>query len=204
MIRVGLTGGIGSGKTTVARVLELLGVPVYYSDARARALSDHDPTLVEATRELFGERAYVSGRLDRAWIAGQVFADRSLLERLEAIVHPAVRRDFLAWADRQTAPYAVLETAILFESGFDALVDRTIAITAPPASRIARTMRRDGVGEAEVRRRMAAQMDDEERLRRADYVLRTDEKELLIPQILQINYELRITNYESHSAHRAD
>jgi dephospho-CoA kinase len=199
MIRVGLTGGIGSGKSTVARVLELLGVPVYGADERAHRLSDHDPAVVGAIRELFGDRAYVRDqagrRLDRRWVAGQVFGDPERLARLNAIVHPAVRHDFRAWAARQHAPYGVLETAILFESGFDAEVDRTVVVVAPEALRIARTIRRDGVGEQDVRRRIEAQMDDEERLRRADYVLHADERQLLIPQILRMNNEV-ITNYE--------
>jgi dephospho-CoA kinase len=193
MIRVGLTGGIGSGKSTVARVLELLGVPVYCADEHARRLSDRDPVVAGAIRELFGDRAYVhdpaGDRLDRRWVAEQVFGNPTLLARLNEIVHPAVRRDFLAWTRRQTAPYGVLETAILFESGFDAEVDRTVVVTAPEALRIARTIRRDGASEQEVRRRIESQMSDAERLCRADCVLHADERQLLIPQILRMNYE---------------
>lgn len=192
MTRVGLTGGIGSGKSTVARVLALFGVPVYCADERGRYLSDHDPELAAAITRLLGPRAYAGGRLDRAWVAGRVFGDRELLGRLEAIVHPAVRRDFQAWAARREAPYTVLESAILFESGFDAEVDRVVVVVAPEALRVARTLRRDGASEAEVRRRVEAQMSDAERTGRADHILYADEKQLLIPQILRLDEQLSV------------
>ena len=187
MIRIGLTGGIGSGKTTVARVMEQLGVPVYYADERGRWLSDHDPEVIRAISELFGTEVYANGLLNRPYIAGKVFQDNELLQKLNGIIHPAVRRDFQSWAQKQEAPYGVLETAILFESGFDAEVDKIIVVTAPEGLRIARTVKRDGVTSEQVRARMEAQMKDEERIHRADYVLRADERGLLIPQILSVH-----------------
>lgn len=192
MIRVGLTGGIGSGKTTVARVLEQLGVPVYYADVRGRWLSDNDPEVRLKIKALFGEEAYrPEGSLDRAYIAGKVFADKALLERLNAIVHPAVRRDYRAWAARhEEVPYTVMETAILFESGFEREVQRVVVVTAPEELRIARTVRRDGSDETAVRARIAAQMSNDERLAKADYVLQADDRELLIPQILELHRQL--------------
>lgn len=192
MIRVGLTGGIGSGKTTVARVLEQLGVPVYYADVRGRWLSDNDPEVRLKIKALFGEEAYrPEGSLDRAYIAGKVFADKALLERLNAIVHPAVRRDYRTWAARhEEVPYTVMETAILFESGFEREVQRVVVVTAPEELRIARTVRRDGSDETAVRARIAAQMSDDERLAKADDVLQADDRELLIPQILKLHRQL--------------
>ncbi|MDL2230178.1 dephospho-CoA kinase [Alistipes sp. OttesenSCG-928-L06] len=192
MIRVGLTGGIGSGKTTVARVLEQLGVPVYYADVRGQWLSDNDPEVRLKIKALFGEEAYrPEGSLDRAYIAGKVFADKALLERLNAIVHPAVRRDYRAWAARhEEEPYTVMETAILFESGFEREVQRVVVVTAPEELRIARTVRRDGSDETAVRARIAAQMSDDERLAKADDVLQANDRELLIPQILELHRQL--------------
>lgn len=188
MIRVGLTGGIGSGKTTVARVLEQSDVPVYYTDERGRWLSDNDPGVILKIKSLFGEEAYTGGELNRPFIAGKVFSDNLLLERLNGIVHPAVREDYRAWAaEHSEAPYTVLESAILFESGFDAEVEKVIVVTAPEALRIERVMRRDGSDEASVRARIAAQMEEEERIARADFVLLADDKEVLIPQILKLH-----------------
>ncbi|MDR0954368.1 MAG: dephospho-CoA kinase [Rikenellaceae bacterium] len=192
MIRVGLTGGIGSGKTTVARVLELLGIPVYYADERGRRLSDDDPEVVPKIKTLFGEEAYVAGQLNRPLIASRVFSDATLLERLNAIIHPAVRRDYRRWAESHNdAPYTLLESAILFESGFDSDVDQTVAVTAPEALRIERVMRRDSSSPEAVRARIAAQTSEAERTRRADYLLRTDDRQLLIPQILTLDQQLR-------------
>ena len=193
MIRVGLTGGIGSGKTTAARLLELLGVPVYYADVRGRWLSDNDPEVVLKIKALFGENAYLeNGLLDRKYMAEKVFSDPGLLERLNGIVHPAVRKDYLEWAKRHAeAPYSVMETAILFESGFDRAVQKIVVVTASEELRIARTVRRDGTDEEAVRKRIAAQMNDRDRMGRADYVLYADDRELLIPQVLELDRKLR-------------
>jgi dephospho-CoA kinase len=192
MIRIGLTGGIGSGKTTVARVLELLGIPVYYADERGRRLSDDDPEVVLKIKALFGEEAYIAGRLNRPLIASRVFSDATLLERLNAIVHPAVRRDYRRWAESHNdVPYTILESAILFESGFDSDVNQTVAVTAPESLRIERVMRRDSSSPEAVRARIAAQTSEAERTRRADHLLHADDRQLLIPQILQLDQQLR-------------
>lgn len=191
MIRVGLTGGIGSGKTTVARVLEQLGVPVYYADARGKWLSDYDPKVVSGIKSIFGEKAYVKGTLDRPFIARQVFSDQALLSQLNAVIHPAIRRDFLSWqADHSDAAYVVMEAAVLLEGEFDKDVDRVVVVTAPEELRIRRTMQRDGVEAAAVQARIRAQMSDAERLKHADDVLLADENELLLPQILQLHEKL--------------
>lgn len=193
MIRVGLTGGIGSGKTTVAHLLEQLDVPVYYADERGRWLSDNDPEVVLKIKTLFGENAYLeNGQLNRKYIAEKVFSDRTLLERLNGIVHPAVRNDYREWVERHAdAPYSVMETAILFESGFDRKVQKIVVVTAPEELRIARTVRRDGTDEVAVRKRIAAQMSDQERLTKADYVLHADDRELLIPQVLELDHKIK-------------
>lgn len=187
MKKIGITGGIGSGKSTVCRVFSLLGIPVYDSDREARRLMEQDATLREAICQLFGSEAYTATGLNRPLIAQQVFAQPALLTQLNAIVHPAVAADFARWADSQCAPYVMEESAILFEAGADRQMDATIAVTAPEMLRILRTCRRDGSTEKAVRERIRNQMNDEERCARADYTLQADEEQLLIPQILELH-----------------
>ncbi len=191
-MKIGLTGGIGSGKTTVARVLEQLGAAVYYADERGRRLSDDDPEIVLKIKSLLGDDAYrPDGTLDRRRVAQRVFSDTALLRRLNAIVHPAVREDFERWAEEHAAaPYTVLESAILFESGFDAAADRVVVVAAPEALRIARVMHRDGTDEAAVRARIGAQLPQDELIARADEVLCADDHTLLIPRIVRLHEKL--------------
>ncbi|MCD8185737.1 MAG: dephospho-CoA kinase [Rikenellaceae bacterium] len=195
MIRLGLTGGIGSGKTTVARIFESLGIPVYYADQRGRWLSDYAPEVILNIRAVFGDRVYrEDGALDRKYLAEKVFTDRSLLEKLNGIIHPQVRRDYREWVcGQQEAPFTLMETAILFESGFDTEVQQVIVVTTPEELRIARTMQRDHADEVSVRARIQAQMPEQERLAKADYVLYADDCHLLIPQILELYRKLTDT-----------
>ncbi len=191
MIKAGLTGGIGSGKTTAARMLALLGIPVYDSDRSAKRLMARDPEVIRRIRELLGDAAYRNGAPDNAFIAERVFRDESLLTGLNNIVHPAVLKDYLKWTDaHRDAPCTVIESAILLESGFARYVDKIIVVTAPEEIRIRRCMVRDKADEEAIRRRIEAQMQEEERLRRADYVLHSDEKHLLIPQVLRLAGQL--------------
>lgn len=168
---VGLTGGIGSGKSTLATMLARRGAAVYCADARAKELMDADPVLSGKIRDLLGSPAYVEGRLDRRYVARKVFQDRDLLVRLDALVHPTVYMDFEHWRLCADAPYAVLESAILFESGGDRRCDVTVAVCIPEELRIGRTMLRDGISRAEVLARMDKQMPDSERAARADIVV---------------------------------
>lgn len=169
MIRVGITGGIGSGKSTVCRLFAARGVAVYDSDAEAKRLMCSDRTLRRALTERFGAETFRDGELDRARLAGIVFNDAQALADLNALVHPAVMRDFEAWAARQQGDYVILESAILFEAGLEHAVDRTVAVLAPLALRIERTCRRDGCDAEAVRRRIAAQTDDDTLCRRANF-----------------------------------
>lgn len=172
MIKVGITGGIGSGKSTVCRLFAACGVPVYDSDTQAKRLMEEDGPLRRRLAARFGEEIYVGGRLNRKLLAGRVFSDPAELSALNALVHPAVMEDFERWCGRQSgADYVVLESAILFEAGLEGYVDRTIAVTAPIDVRIARTCLRDGASAEEVRRRIAVQLDEKELRRRADYTL---------------------------------
>lgn len=172
MLIVGLTGGIGSGKSTVAGYFEKLGIPVYIADDRAKALMVTNAELKAGIIDLLGETAYMpDGRLNRAYIAGQVFNKASLLDSLNALVHPAVGKDFKRWTNQQQSPYVIKEAAILFENGNYKSADKNILVTAPEEVRIQRVMDRDGVPRASVLARMKHQWPDNEKIPLADYVI---------------------------------
>ena len=185
MIKVGITGGIGSGKSTVCRLFAARGVAVYDSDAAAKRLMAGP--LREAVEARFGQESYRDGVLDRRYLADIVFRDREALQALDAIVHPAVMRDFEAWASEQQGDYVVLESAILFEAGLEKSVDLTVAVLAPEKLRIERTCRRDGTDAESVRRRIAAQMSDDELHARADYTSVNILEEELAPVVEQLD-----------------
>lgn len=189
MYKVGITGGIGSGKSTVCRLFEQNGIAVYDSDARAKALMAEDATLREQLVEAFGAECYNEQGLNRAYLAGRVFGDEAELQRLNGIVHPAVKEDFRRWADAQRGAYVVLESAILFESGFDTEVNTTLAVMAPMEERLRRTVERDGVDREAVRRRMEHQLSDDElhaRAARTIVNLRMDYLESDVEQLHKI------------------
>ncbi len=172
MIRVGITGGIGSGKSRVCALFAALGVPVYDSDTRAKELMNGDGGIKQAVTALFGPQAYDRGVLNSPFVASKVFGDRMLLASLNGIVHPAVALDFNAWAMSNAGfPYVVMESAILFESGFDRLVDKVVTVSAPEEVRITRVASRDGVSRRSVMERIANQLTDSAREARSDYVI---------------------------------
>ncbi len=188
MLKVGVTGGIGSGKTTVCRIFEVLGIPVYYSDERSKALLNTDVSLMEQLRSRFGHDIYTrDGVIDRRKLGARVFADEAELNALNALVHPAVFKDFDNWALLQRAPYVLKEAAILFESGSYLDCDYTILVKAPAALRMERVMLRDGLTGELVQQRMDRQMSEEEKERMADLFINNDGKELLIPQVLRLH-----------------
>lgn len=190
MLHIGLTGGIGSGKSTVARVFAVLGVPVFDADgAGKRLLNDPGPERA-AVIDAFGAELYVGGTLDRAALAAIVFSNEKALARLNAIVHPGVRRVFRAWAAEQAAPYVIMEAAILAETGGHHAFDRVVLVEAPEALRLQRVMQRDGVGEAAVRARMARQATDAQRAAIAHFTIHNDGRDLVIPQVLRIHQQL--------------
>ena len=169
---IGITGGIGSGKSTVAKRLEEQGFPVYYTDRAAKRLAEEDPSLRAQISALLGEDVYQDGHYQTRIVASRVFASETLLQQLNAILHPAVRADLLRWKE-QLLPgqTAYVECALLFESGLNELCDKVVCVTAPEDVCVARVMKRDGTSEAAVRARIAAQMSDEERRRRSDEIL---------------------------------
>ena len=168
MYKVGITGGIGSGKSTVCQLLEQYGAKVYDSDVRAKQLMNSDPQIRERLTQAFGETCYNAEGLDRKYLASRVFGDEEQLQRLNSIVHPAVKADFRSWAESQDAPYVILESAILFQAGFEDVVDTTLAVMAPVEERIRRAMERDGAEREAVESRINHQMSDEELSSRAD------------------------------------
>jgi len=191
-LRVGITGGIGSGKTTVCKIFEQLGIPVYYADERAKLLMTTNKTVIAKLKKLFGAEAYLpDGALDRKRIAEIVFKDAEKLAKLNDIVHPAVQKDGENWHKRQrNVPYTLKETALLFEIGSQKFFEKTITVSAQREMRLHRTMQRDAQTEAQVEARMAKQMADEEKVQLADFVIVNDGTKLLLPQVLAIHQVL--------------
>jgi len=190
MIKVGLTGGIGSGKTTVAKIFELLGVPVYYADDAAKRIMNSDEELKSAIQKHFGEAAYKNGQLDRAFLSSRVFGDSFQLEILNALVHPATIRDATNWMNRQQTPYTIKEAALIFESGSAQELDYVIGVWAPAELRIKRTMERNDVSYDEVAKRMDKQVDEKIKMKLCDFVIYNDEQQLLIPQVIELHEKL--------------
>ncbi|MDY0200008.1 MAG: dephospho-CoA kinase [Tenuifilaceae bacterium] len=187
MIRVGITGGIGSGKSVVCRMIEAMGYPVYNADAEAKQLSDTNETIVSGAKALFGNSIYCEGKLDRKRVGSLVFADAKLLERLNSIIHPVVAAHFEAWVLANNQHRLVFkEAAILFESGAYKQVDKTVAVWAPDVVRIARVRSRDGVSENEVRGRIANQMPQHQLVGKVSYVIKNNGEELLLPQVVNL------------------
>ena len=190
MIRIGLTGGIGSGKSTVAKVFEVLGIPVYYADDAAKKLMNEDEELKEKIKKEFGESIYKEEKLDRKKLAGIVFTSPEKLNLLNALVHPATFKDAEKWMQEQTSHYCIKEAALIFESGAHEHLDYVIGVTAPAPLRILRTMQRDGVTKEEVFARMDKQMDETIKIKLCDFVFTNDEQEMLLPQVLELHKKL--------------
>lgn len=191
MIKVGLCGTIGSGKSTVCRMFERLGVPVYIADDRAKSLMCSDKQLMAQIADAFGSECYLNGELNRKYLASQIFADDSKRLLLNSLVHPAVCRDFCQWADAQTADYVIVESAILFESGLKSVVDYTVAVVVPADVAIERAMARDGATREAVQARMAVQMSADELRLRADFAIENITLEGAKTQVESIDRALR-------------
>lgn len=190
-LRVGLTGGIGSGKSYIAGVFSTLGIKVFNADERAGYLLDNSPAVRKELEALFGRDIYISGKLDRKTVAGRVFADKGLLERMNSVVHPAVFELFRDWVGENTdQPYLIKEAAIIYESGADRELDLVINVNAPVEIRLERVLARDGGTGEEVRARMDKQLRDESRWEKADFNIINDGKELLLPQVVAIHNKL--------------
>ncbi len=188
MYQVGITGGIGSGKTLVCSVLEVLGIPVYHADMEARRIMNKDPVLKVSIEGLLGKEAYRDGILNRTLVGNMVFGNRDLLEQLNKLVHPVVREDYCNWVSGWVdVPYVVEEAAILFESGANRMIDKTVLVYAPYELRIKRVMNRDAVTAEDVKRRMMHQMDEEQKRILADEIIINDERQMLVPQVVALH-----------------
>ncbi len=192
-LQIGITGGIGSGKTTVCKIFEAFGIPVYYADDRAKSLMVNDIALVEGVKKLFGSEAYqTDGTLNRSFIANIVFNDKSKLAELNALVHPAVHRDGQAWYEaQQDVPYVLNDAALMVESGGYKRMDKLITVTAPKEIRIYRVVSRDDTTRKEVLSRMSKQLPEADKVKLADFVVKNDGSQSLIRQVFEINKLLR-------------
>jgi len=188
MKRIGLTGNIGTGKSTVARIFEILGIPVYHADFQAKLLLDTDE-VKEQILLIFGTHVFnTSNQIDRKTLADIVFSDKAKLEQLNNIIHPLVEKDFSIWCNNHLdKDYIIHEAAILFESGFDRLFDATILVMAPESLCIERVIKRDLLSEQLVLNRMNNQWNQEKKREKANYIVMNDENTMLIPQILDIH-----------------
>lgn len=191
MLRVGLTGGIGSGKTTVARIFEILQVPVFDADKAARNLMNENPSVRADVIKIFGEKSYSQNTLNRKFISDIVFNDPEKLAALNGIVHPATLQNAQEWFNSQSGLYAIKEAALLFEAGAEKDVDYVIGVSSPLPLRIQRIQHRDGLSTTEIEARINRQMNEEEKLKRCDFVLYNDEKQLLLPQVIALHEQLK-------------
>lgn len=191
MLNIGITGGIGSGKTTVCKIFEKLGIPVYYADDRAKQLMIEKTEIIEQITEIFGKRAYYkNGKLNRRHIAKIAFSTPDKLKALNAVVHPAVKQDGIDWAKAQkNAPYTLKEAALMIESGNYKVMDKLVVVAAPEKIRLARVMSRDDATKAEVKARMDKQLPEAEKIKLADYVINNDGSKSLILQIWKLHQE---------------
>ena len=190
ILKVGLTGGIGSGKSTVAKVFEVLGIPVYYADDAAKKLMNEDVALKELLVNEFGNAIYSNGKLNRPHLSSLVFNNPKKLEALNAIVHPATIADADKWMQQQTAPYAIKEAALIFESHANNYLDKVIGVYAPAPLRIQRVMLRDKMSEEAILARINKQMDEDKKMQLCDFVITNNTLDLIIPQVLTIHQSL--------------
>lgn len=196
MFIVGITGGIGSGKTTVCKIFEVLGVHVYYADERAKWLLNNDIEIKHRVIDLLGIDAYVDGMLNRTYVAGKVFNDSTLLDAYNNIVHPAVAEDTLSFSSKYLDyPYILKEAALLVETGSYLTLDKLIVVTAPVSVRINRVVMRDQITESEVMARINNQLPEEEKVKVADYIIVNDGNSSLIEQVKAIHQELLLLAY---------
>jgi dephospho-CoA kinase len=188
---VGLTGGIGSGKSTVASLLRVMGYPVYNSDDRARYLQSNDQELIDETVNLLGEEVLDNGRLNRALIAEKVFGNPELLKKLNALVHPRVKEDFLNWRNGLNAQIVFKESALLIETGSHSECDYVVIVSAPEDVRIERVVLRDETGRRDILQRMKHQMPEDEKLGVADFIVQNDGRIAIIPQVEHILEQIK-------------
>jgi dephospho-CoA kinase len=188
--KLGITGGIGSGKTSVCRVFDVLRIPVFSADREAQGIMENDNEIIRQINSIAGEDLYKNGNLDRMDLAKIIFNDKSLLAKMNSLIHPAVFNRFTKWVLLQTAPYVIMEAAILFESGAGKYVDSVATVIAPVEQRVRRVIHRNKLSREQVLDRMRNQMDDETRMKLSDYIIYNSENDMIIPTILKIHNEI--------------
>ncbi len=191
ILQIGLTGGIGAGKSTIAEIFNTMGIPVYSADFHARELMEKDETLIDSIRQLLGPEAYIKGRLNRKWIAAKVFNDHNLLTRLNYLVHPVVHRHAQIWhLGQRNVPFTLKEAALTYESGQYLSLDAVICVEASEETRVARVMNRDKVTESAVLARMKNQWPSYRRRQLADFIIENDRKQSIVKQAVAIHRQL--------------
>jgi len=191
MLKIGLTGGIGSGKTTIAKIFVNLGIPVFFADTEARRLMEESVEVIRSVKNSFGEDSYNGSQLNRKYLADVVFSDPAKLEKLNSIVHPAVHKHFENWTlDYTDKPYVIEEAALLFETGIYKSFDYNVLVTAPISKRVERVMMRDNVVESDVLKRMEAQMTDDEKIIHSHFLIFNDDENLILNQTLALHEKL--------------
>lgn len=186
MIKLGITGGIGTGKSVVADLLLLMGIPVYNADTESKRLSACSEEIKAGLTARFGNALYSGNKLNKQALAALIFSSQEHLLYVNSVIHPVVLNDFRCWAAKQSSEIVAIESAILFESGFDAAVDMVVSVTAPLELRYRRVAKRDGLSREQIGQRIASQWPDEEKLKRSHFVVYNDEEQALIPQVEQL------------------
>ena len=195
-IKTGITGNIGSGKSSVCRIFEALNIPVYYSDIKAKELIHTNTEIISVYKRIFGKDIYIDGQLNTKYVSEIIFKDKQILKEIESVVHPAVIKDFIKWADKSQSPHVVYESAILFESGYYNFLDRIIFVSAPENIRIKRVMKRDNISKEDVYLRINNQWSEEKKISFCDDIIVCDDVMPLIPQVIKlINNEWNIRRY---------
>jgi dephospho-CoA kinase len=189
-MKLGITGGIGSGKTSVCRVFSVLGIPVFSADPEARRIMNDHPDIINGINRIAGKDMYNEGKLNSNELASLIFNNEEKLSEVNKLVHPLIFKYFQEWAEKQDAPYVIMEAAILFESGASSLVDRIAVVVAPVEERIERVILRNKLTREQVMDRIRNQMDDETRIRMSDYVIYNSENEMIIPAVLKIHEDI--------------
>ena len=190
MKKIGITGGIGSGKTYVASVFQSLGIPIFNADIQAKKIMTSSGKLIKLVKEEFGNDIYKDSDLNKEKLASIVFSNSDKLQKLNSLVHPIVKEEFNNWYKKQTSPYVIKEAAILFESNSHIGLDAVICVSAPLDLRMKRLLNRDDYSEKEIKKRIENQISQEEKEKLSDYIIVNDEKELLLPKIIKIHKEL--------------
>jgi dephospho-CoA kinase len=190
MLRIGLTGGLGSGKSTVAQIFEVLGIPVYYADTASKRLMNEDDEIKSSLQNAFGQAAYTKGKLNTKYLSDIVFKDKGKLAVLNSIVHPATFADAAEWMNNQKSLYAIKEAALIFESGSNKSLDYVIGVKAPLKMRLQRAMFRDTITIEEAMARINQQMNEEDKMGLCDFIIVNDEQQMLIPQVLALHQKI--------------